>query len=66
MLPLNSYWSEADSCCIQSLYCRRCHVNDHTTTWLGVQVKALLAAHCCPRLQTNQVVVVVVVVATTT
>ena len=52
-IPLNSYWSEVDACCIQSVYCRHCADKDRTTTWLGVQVKAVLA-NCCPRLQLNQ------------
>jgi len=53
VVPLNSYWSDADSCCVQSVYCRPCHDNEHTTTWLGVEVKALLA-NCCPRLRPHQ------------
>ena len=53
VVPLNCYWSDNDSCCVQSVYCGPCHDNEHTTTWLGVEVKALLA-NCCPRLQPHQ------------
>ena len=53
VVPLNSYWSETDGCCVQSVYCRPCRDNEQTTTWLGVQVKALMT-NCCPRLQPNQ------------
>jgi len=52
VLALNSHWSPADACCVQSVYCRHCHQLG-TTTWLGVQVNAVLA-NCCPRLQPNQ------------
>jgi hypothetical protein len=37
---VNSYWSDEDGCCVQPLYCRHC-TNERTTTWLGIEIKAL-------------------------
>jgi len=50
----NSYWSEADGCCVQLLFCSSCKEAEKSTC-LGAEVKALSERHT-PRLQANQVV----------